>query len=608
MRIAILSLISMLLVSCAGTTTGPSSTPRETPRGQVSIPNENSVFELVRAAELAEPSEANRLRLRAAELALSAENPAQANNIVPTITLPVAADIEMRYALLRARLALVAGDGLEALTWLRKPVFSRQPLNNQEQIMLGELKANSFTAARSHLASARERIFLNPLLEGEAKRANQESIFASLLELQQSNLNEQANKAITSELRGWLSLAAMTKQYQNTPMRQLEALNQWQRVWSTHPAAVLPPLRLATLSSVIENQATSVALFLPLNGDLAPFGRAIRDAVIASRFQVGRDVDIQVYDSTNTDIGALLSSAVQAGAQLAIGPLDRTKVTTLASLELPIPVLALNRTLDGSANPNLYQFGLAPEDEMVQVADQVFREGKRNALIIYPDNAWGERNFNAFQNRWRGLGGNVINASAYSDQRDYSTMIKTLLDVDLSEGRANDLRRIIGQGFEFTPRRRQDIDFVFLLANQSQARGINPTLAFYYAEDIPVYSTSHVYEYSDSKIESIDLNGIRFCDIPWKLGDPDVSQQQLQALWPNAKSTLAPFYALGVDAFRLHPRLEQMKRLPTERIFGETGILQLDSRNVVNRKLAWAQFDDGEVIPAPQVVSALPTQ
>ena len=129
MRIAILSLISMLLVSCAGTTTGPSSTPRETPRGQVSIPNENSVFELVRAAELAEPSEANRLRLRAAELALSAENPAQANNIVPTITLPVAADIEMRYALLRARLALVAGDGLEALTWLRKPVFSRQPLN-----------------------------------------------------------------------------------------------------------------------------------------------------------------------------------------------------------------------------------------------------------------------------------------------------------------------------------------------------------------------------------------------------------------------------------------------------------------------------------------------
>jgi outer membrane PBP1 activator LpoA protein len=608
MRIAILSLISMLLVSCAGTTTGPSSTPRETPRGQVSIPNENSVFELVRAAELAEPSEANRLRLRAAELALSAENPAQANNIVPTITLPVAADIEMRYALLRARLALVAGDGLEALTWLRKPVFSRQPLNNQKQIMLGELKANSFTAARSHLASARERIFLNPLLEGEAKRANQESIFASLLELQQSNLNEQANKAITSELRGWLSLAAMTKQYQNTPMRQLEALNQWQRVWSTHPAAVLPPLRLATLSSVVENQATSVALFLPLNGDLAPFGRAIRDAVIASRFQVGRDVDIQVYDSTNTDIGALLSSAVQAGAQLAIGPLDRTKVTTLASLELPIPVLALNRTLDGSANPNLYQFGLAPEDEMVQVADQVFREGKRNALIIYPDNAWGERNFNAFQNRWRGLGGNVINASAYGDQRDYSTMIKTLLDVDLSEGRANDLRRIIGQGFEFTPRRRQDIDFVFLLANQSQARGINPTLAFYYAEDIPVYSTSHVHEYSDSKIESIDLNGIRFCDIPWKLGDPDVSQQQLQALWPNAKSTLAPFYALGVDAFRLHPRLEQMKRLPTERIFGETGILQLDSRNVVNRKLAWAQFDDGEVIPAPQVVSALPTQ
>ena len=179
-----------------------------------------------------------------------------------------------------------------------------------------------------------------------------------------------------------------------------------------------------------------------------------------------------------------------------------------------------------------------------------------------------------------------------------------MLDVDASEDRASNLRRIVGQSFEFTPRRRQDIDFVFLLGNQTQARGINPTLAFYYAEDIPVYSTSHVYEYGDSRMESIDLNGIRFCDIPWKLNLADPSQQQMQTLWPTSRTNLAPFYALGVDAFRLYPRLEQMKRRPDEKIYGSTGILSLNSQNILIRQLLWAQFSNGSVITSPQVVGA----
>jgi hypothetical protein len=604
LRFAILSVLFAVLAGCA---TDTSNTPRTTDT-RVNRPAQqtNSVFELIRAAELAAPDEANVLRLRAAELAISMGNIQQAKNIVPTLTLPVSPGLGKRHALLMAQIALQEGDGLTALDWLRKPAINNANLTQPEQIMLGEMRANAYSAARSYLAAARERIFLNPLLKDSNRLQNQEQIFSALLELPAETLTEQANKAITSDLRGWLSLAAMTRQHQNSPMQQLQALGQWRQVWSGHPAAENLPARLQTLSTVVENQARSIALFLPLNGELAPFGRAIRDAIIASRFQLGRDVDIQVYDSSSEDIFALINQAVAAGAELGIGPLDREQVTRLAQVaELPLPILALNRTLDTSSNPNLYQFGLAPEDEMIQVAEQVFREGKRNALIIYPDNAWGERNVAAFRNRWLALGGNIVNSSAFSDQKDYSTMVKSLLDVDLSEDRAGNLRRIIGQNFEFTPRRRQDIDFVFLLASQEEARGINPTLAFYYAEDIPVYSTSHVYAYSDSKIESIDLNGIRFCDIPWKLGRADHTQAELQSLWPAARSTLAPFYALGVDAFQLYPRLEQMKRLPGESLYGETGILRLDARNILNRTLAWAQFSDGEVIPAPQVIPAV---
>ena len=278
-------------------------------------------------------------------------------------------------------------------------------------------------------------------------------------------------------------------------------------------------------------------------------------------------------------------------------------MSTIAAIKkLPVPVLALNRTHDGSGNADLYQFGLAPEDEMVQVADQVFKEGKKNALAIYPDSQWGERNFEAFRNRWVSLGGNIIGDAPYEQQRDYSTLIKSILDVDKSEQRAADLRRILGQRFEFTPRRRQDIDFVFLLGNQAQARGINPTLAFFYADDIPVYSTSHIYEASDSRIESIDLNRIRFCDIPWKLTNNEPIQLAINEQWPASASQLAPFYALGVDAFRLYPRLNQLRQYPETKIYGSTGVLKLNPRNVLVRKLMWAQFTDGEVVTSPMVL------
>tara|TARA_R110002073_G_scaffold37559_16_gene108224 strand:+ start:3772 stop:5589 length:1818 start_codon:yes stop_codon:yes gene_type:complete len=603
LRLLLLPLLLILLSACE--TTPTSSTPRtKTPTGEVNR-GQDSILDLIAAARLADPARANQLRLQAAELAMENGNTDQTRNILETIRLPSTADFERQHALLQARLAIALEDGPEALNWLRNPGMTSRPLDQTEQIALGRLKAEAYLVGRSYLASARERIFFNPLLEREARTENQEAIFSALLELPQSNLNQQAQKAITSDLRGWLSLAAMTKQYQNRPMRQLEALGQWRQVWSNHPAAIRLPEQLATLSAVVDNQPKSLALFLPLHGDLAPFGRAIRDAIIASRYQLGREIDIRVYDTSRTPINLLIEQAVTAGAELGIGPLDRENVTLLANNPtLPLPILALNRTLDGSSNPNLYQFALAPEDEMVQVADQVFREGKRNALIVYPDSDWGQRNVIAFKNRWLSLGGNIINSSAYANQKDYSSMVRSMLDVDASEDRASNLRRIVGQSFEFTPRRRQDIDFVFLLGNQTQARGINPTLAFYYAEDIPVYSTSHVYEYGDSRIESIDLNGIRFCDIPWKLNLADPSQQQMQTLWPTSRTNLAPFYALGVDAFRLYPRLEQMKRRPDEKIYGSTGILSLNSQNILIRQLLWAQFSNGSVITSPQVVGA----
>ena len=209
---------------------------------------------------------------------------------------------------------------------------------------------------------------------------------------------------------------------------------------------------------------------MPLNGKLGAIGRAIRDGFIAAHYQLTPASSLKIYDSTKGEIVDIMTRAVSDGAELVIGPLDRENVTKVANLPLKVPVIALNRTLNSEINSNLYQFGLAPEDESTQVAEQVFREGLFKGLIVAPDSEWGDRNLAAFTDSFTDRGGLIIDSVRFTDQRDYSDLIKSLLNVDSSEQRAAALRQITGERFEFTARRRQDIDFVFLLSNPTQAR------------------------------------------------------------------------------------------------------------------------------------------
>ncbi len=602
-KIRVLTLL-MLLVGLAGceTTSGPSIESSATAVEPATEVFEADIQTLVARANRANPPRSIELWLTAAERAIERGVIGQAMAILNRVDAAEYPHLYRRYIYARAEVAVQLDDPVAALDLLRHPSLSKGALTQEDQIHIAHIRASAYQKGRSYLASARELIFINDLLSADERNLNHERIFATLLELPHQTLTSQAERAITSDIRGWLSLAALVKRDQNDPLEQLISLNQWKQVWSHHPAASRLPASLQLLSRIVEERPESIALLLPLYGDLGPYGRAIRDGLLAAHMATGSGPVIKVYDTTSASLRELISRAHRDGAELIIGPLQRDHVTALMRISLPVPVLALNRSVDDSANANVYQFGLAPEDEVQQVARQVFMEGRHKALVLYADSEWGHRNFETFRRSWDRLGGTLVDAAAFPDQRDYSDLVKSLLDVDESEARAAELRRITGRTFEFTPRRREDIDFVFLLANTSQARRLNPTLAFFYADDIPVYATSHIHEFSDSRIESIDLNGIRFCDIPWKLTATDRVQQKILDNWLTSRQGLAPFFALGVDAYHLFPRLQQLRELPDSRIFGTTGVLQLDSLNVIKRELMWAQFVDGQAVSAPLVL------
>jgi hypothetical protein len=552
---------------------------------------------------------ASQLRAKAARLALNNGDLEQAERI-SAIVLESALEGQslIDYLLTQGQLLLYSGKPDEVLKLLEQNSFHGTAPDIADQIEISYLKADAYAAGQRLVTSARERVLIDHLLSREQSQINREKIFNTLIELPAPLLVAYAKKAVSNELRGWLSLAAMTKQFQNKPSQQLKALRDWRKLWAGHPAAQTMPESLELLDTIVAGQPDQIAILLPQSGRLSTIGQAIQNGILAAHFEQESTSRIRIYDTARGEpIKVLINRAAEEGADLIIGPLDKEKVALLSKLRLPVPVLALNRLNEvgrSGTNPNLYHLSLAPEDEASQIAKQARREGLSHALLIAPNNEWGDRAAHAFKQTWSTNNGLIADEARFIEDENYNKFIQELLLVNKSVSRAAELKRIIGSSFEFTPQRRQDIDVVVLLANSTQARQINPSLAFFYADDLPVYGTSLIYQTGDNRINNIDLNGIRFCDIPWKLAPADEFQKRIHDLWPESAEQLASIFALGIDAYNVLPRLKQLRDLPDSAFFGGTGKLTMKSQNLV-RELMWGQFSNGKVSALPIITDPI---
>jgi len=568
-----------------------------------------SVSEALRLANISMEPIASQLRAKAARLALNNGDLEQAERI-SAIVLESALEGQslIDYLLTQGQLLLYSGKPDEVLKLLEQNSFHGTAPDIADQIEISYLKADAYAAGQRLVTSARERVLIDHLLSREQSQINREKIFNTLIELPAPLLVAYAKKAVSNELRGWLSLAAMTKQFQNKPSQQLKALRDWRKLWAGHPAAQTMPESLELLDTIVAGQPDQIAILLPQSGRLSTIGQAIQNGILAAHFEQESTSRIRIYDTARGEpIKVLINRAAEEGADLIIGPLDKEKVALLSKLRLPVPVLALNRLNEvgrSGTNPNLYHLSLAPEDEASQIAKQARREGLSHALLIAPNNEWGDRAAHAFKQTWSTNNGLIADEARFIEDENYNKFIQELLLVNKSVSRAAELKRIIGSSFEFTPQRRQDIDVVVLLANSTQARQINPSLAFFYADDLPVYGTSLIYQTGDNRINNIDLNGIRFCDIPWKLAPADEFQKRIHDLWPESAEQLASIFALGIDAYNVLPRLKQLRDLPDSAFFGGTGKLTMKSQNLV-RELMWGQFSNGKVSALPIITDPI---
>ena len=469
------------------------------------------------------------------------------------------------------------------------------------QIKHGLLKAEFYELSGQFLIAARERDFLSSILEGDVKETNHQFIWQDLTNLSLENLLKWAETAPNTQFADWLQLAAIAKDPEFTLKEHVMAVQEWKSAHPSHPASIKLPGGLALLAEMAQQQPKHIALMLPLSGNLANSGQAVRDGFMAAYYQTlkrGYDVPmISIIDSSAAgSISLAYGDAKALEAEWVIGPLEKRQVNTLAKLEeLPLPTLALNysdNTAVGEMPDDLYQYGLAAEDEARLIAEYAFQQGLRRVLAVAPDNDWGKRIYTAFEIRWIQLGGDVAEQRFYKQQKDYNPEIKALLNVDDSQDRYKSIRRIMSEPVEFEARRRQDADWVFLLAMPIQGRQIRPMFDFNFAGDLPIYSTSQIFSGKNNRKKDQDLNGIYFTDLPWLLEDSEI-KSIVQDNHKRAKGSYARLYAMGVDAFRLYPRLNQLSVLPNSKIFGVTGDLSMDSEGRVHRKMPMARFVRG---------------
>ncbi|HDP89515.1 MAG TPA: penicillin-binding protein activator [Thioalkalivibrio sp.] len=507
-----------------------------------------------------------------------------------------------RLRLTEAHILLVERRPNEALEKLPRVVDA---LPGRLQIDILSTRADALFATGKGIEGTQARLDVQTrLATPEQQQANLALLWEDLTLASSFDLYSWANETRDREIRGWLHLAYISRTTPPKPAALEAELGRWQAAYPGHPAtgAILPDLRAQWREYA--TYPKQIALMLPLSGRYEVVGQSLLQGILAAWYQEENPDDrpqLRIYDIAEraSEAMAFYDLAIEQGAEFVIGPFDKAALAAIGrNRQLPIPVLGLNYVDDRLETPdNFYQFGLLPEDEARQAAERASLDGHSNAIVLVPQGEWGERLAEAFRGRLEELGGTVLATETYlPSEADFQPAIKRALRLNDSQARYTQVRNIIKRDVHFEPRRRRDVDMVFMAATPREARLLRPQLDFLRASDLPVYATSHSFAGRiDTRADS-DLNGVIFSDIPWLLDNlerPSERYRTIQATVPASVARQPRLLALGHDAYRVVPYLRRLKERDYERYEGLTGNLYIDAKGWMHRELKWAQFVNG---------------
>jgi uncharacterized protein len=472
----------------------------------------------------------------------------------------------LRLDLLRAELALQAGDTAPALALMARPAGS---VPSAQRPRLFELRGRALDAQGDRFGAAAEFARLDALLAGVERRENARRVRGLLRRIDDDALRAGAPRlAADDPLRPFIARALGNR---GLPLPAGYA--------APEPATPVPGARADS----------RIALLLPLSGPLRPAALSVRDGFLAARFgSAGQAAGVILIDSGDTaeQTIAAYRRAVAEGAERVVGPLSRDAVGALfGERDLPVPVLALNRSI-GAPPPGHMSFALTPEDEAAAAARLLAQRAQGRVVAVVSSEEAAQRALEAFRARHALAGGELLAVAVLPPTGvDFQSQIRDALSgAGLPTSAPTDLTIPHDPGF----------DALFLALRPGQARLAVPQLKLSGLVGMPMIATSMLHSAEDGNPQDRELEGVEFTELPWLVGDrPGMpSREALRGQLDTAGGGAARLFAFGMDAWRVLQEGAALEEadLPVP---GATGEISLDALGDVRSQPVIAHFRAG---------------
>jgi outer membrane PBP1 activator LpoA protein len=441
-------------------------------------------------------------------------------------------------------------------------------------------------------------------------------------------------------LAPWATLTVAVRRSLVERQDLLEAARDWSVRHPDHPIGEPEYLELLWRYGQLFTPPGRVAVLLPLEGNLAAAGRAIRDGLVAAWLENPGSTQLSFLPLDGEPFTALeaYEQATAQGYDWVIGPVDQQAVTLLTergvsgapalmlnwpepstaqplnagastagpSSSEPLPLAsagdsaAVGAAVNAGTRAGFHGLSLSQEEEAAAVARRMLADGRLRAILLLAEGRWGERAESAFLDAFLDGGGEVMALARFdAANADHSATLTELLRIEASRERKRRLQGSLGIPLAFEPSRRDDFEAIFMAAGPELGRQLKPQLRFFDAGAKPVYAMSRVYSGQPRPGLDRDLDGVVIPGTRWAT-EPDAfaGADRLASLRGGRFGSL---FVLGQDAWNLLPWLPLMRKDSEFAFPGAIGDLHLAPDGRLLREPVWARFEEGRptVLPPP---------
>ncbi|MCU6669715.1 penicillin-binding protein activator [Enterobacteriaceae bacterium H4N4] len=342
----------------------------------------------------------------------------------------------------------------------------------------------------------------------------------------------------------------------------------------------------------------------------APVTAEATQAVSPSPVAANPAAELKVYDTSAQPLSQVLAQVQQDGASIVVGPLLKGNVEELMKSNTPLNVLALNQPEQVQNRPNVCYFALSPEDEARDAARHIHQQGKQAPLLLTPRSELGERVASAFASEWQHLGGGIVLQQKFGSLSELKMGVNGGSGIALSGSPiASSLpqQQSVTVGGLTIPAPPTDaqisgggaVDAAYIVATPDEIAFIKPMIAMRNGSQsgATLYASSRSAQGTAGPDFRLEMEGLQYSEIPMLAGsNPQLMQQALSSV--RNDYSLARLYAMGADAWALANHFTQMRQVLGFQINGNTGDLTATQDCVINRKLSWLKYQQGQVVPA----------